>query len=380
MRIWKQLIISLAVFIVAILVIGRLVPGVSTYLMTMGLPQNVVSLIAPSGGVGDQRKASGRRGFGGPTLVKTQAVSEGVANNRLTAIGNGAALHSVSVTPRVAGKLASIAVKAGDHIQAGEVIARLDDSEQKIALEQAQVAYESARLKLVRYENLRSNVSKADLADAKAAADTAKLALDTAQLNLKYRDIVSPISGIAGIVNVELGDNLTTTSEVVRIDDRSGILVDFWVPEQFASAISVGQPVSATAIARPGRVYEGTVEAVDNRIDEASRTLHVRARIANEADELRAGMSFTVTMHFPGDHYPAVNPLSIQWDSTGSYVWQVVDGKVRRVAVRIIQRNPENVLVEAKLNPGDLVVSEGVQRVREGSEVKETTDASGATS
>ena len=114
----------------------------------------------------------------------------------------------------------------------------------------------------------------------------------------------------------------------------------------------------------------GEISAVDNRVDEASRTLRVRARIANDDDTLRAGMSFEVSVAFEGERWPAVDPLAIQWDSTGAYVWQITDGKAQRVNVAIIQRNSDSVLVRADLVSGDEVVTEGVQSVRPGSAVR----------
>ncbi|MDY6963878.1 MAG: efflux RND transporter periplasmic adaptor subunit, partial [Pseudomonadota bacterium] len=182
--------------------------------------------------------------------------------------------------------------------------------------------------------------------------------------------IVAPIDGIVGIVAVNIGDNVTTTSNVVSIDNRSELLVDFWAPERFAVAVKPGMPVEASSVSRPGEVFNGTVEAVDNRVDPASRTIRIRAKIPNGDDALRAGMSFNVTMRFEGERFPAVDPLAVQWDSQGSFVWQVREDKSVKTRVRIIQRNPDLVLVEAELAEGDSVVTEGLQRVREGGTVR----------
>src|SRR5690606_19106038 len=123
----------------------------------------------------------------------------------------------------------------------------------------------------------------------------AELALQSAELNLRRRDIVAPYSGIVGIISVNVGDYVTTTTAIARIDDRSKILIDFWVPERFATSVRVGADVAAAAIARPGETFKGKVQAVDNRIDQESRTLRVRAQVDNPDDLLRAGMSFQVT-------------------------------------------------------------------------------------
>lgn len=175
---------------------------------------------------------------------------------------------------------------------------------------------------------------------------------------------------MAGIVAANIGDNVTTQSTIVSIDDRSEILVNFWAPERFATAIKVGMPVEATSISRPGETFKGEIEAVDNRVDEASRTIRIRAKFGNEKDELRAGMSFGVTMRFAGETYASVDPLAVQWDAEGSYVWRVTDNKSNKVRVQIVQRNPDAVLVKAELAEGEPVVIEGLQRVREGGTVR----------
>jgi cell shape-determining protein MreC len=79
-------------------------------------------------------------------------------------------------------------------------------------------------------------------------------------------------------------------------------------------------------------------------------------------------------MKFAGDKYPAVDPVSVQWDSQGSFVWQVNDDKSRKVRVSIVQRNPDFVLVKADLKDGDVIVTQGLQRVREGGAVRVSAD------
>jgi hypothetical protein len=98
--------------------------------------------------------------------------------------------------------------------------------------------------------------------------------------------------------------------------------------------------------------------------------LRAQALVSNERDLLRAGMSFEVEMRFEGEVYPSVDPLAIQWDSDGPYVWRVVDGKAGRVAIAIVQRNADRVLVKADIAEGDAIVVEGVQSVRDGGDVR----------
>ena len=162
---------------------------------------------------------------------------------------------------------------------------------------------------------------------------------------------------------------MAVNEEISRIEDRSSLLVDFRVPERIVSRLNVGDPVSASPLADPGTVLAGQVSALDNRVDEASRTLQVQAAIDNDDDALRPGMAFLISLDFTGAAHPAVDPLAIQWGSDGAFVWAVRDGKAQRLPVRILQRNSDVVLIEADLQPGDLVVTEGVQALRPGGEV-----------
>jgi RND family efflux transporter MFP subunit len=131
-------------------------------------------------------------------------------------------------------------------------------------------------------------------------------------------------------------------------------------------------PLQARPLGIGGEPLTGEVRAVDNVIDQASRTLRVQGILGNDADRLRAGMAFSVSLRFPGETLPAVDPLAVQWAADGSYVWALRDGAAQRVAVTIRQRDDELVLVQGALAPGDVVVVEGVQSLRQGAEVAVT--------
>ncbi|NRP86056.1 Multidrug resistance protein MdtA [Ensifer adhaerens] len=382
MTAWKQLSLCFFLLVAGLAVAVAFVPGAAGLLRGAGVPEAVVAVVAPGKSDTGEKQASSanggaRRGQNVP-LVVTEPVVGGIVNDRLSAIGTGDAIRSVVVMPQAAGTIREILIKSGDRIKQGQVLARLDDDEQVIARGQAEVALRSASEKSQLYRNIKSSVSRMDVFDAEIVEQGAKLALQSAELALKRRDIVAPIDGIVGIVPVVVGDNVTTTTSIVTLDDRSEILVDYWVPERFANTVKVNQPAEATSVALPGRVFTGVVEAVDNRIDGASRTLRVRARIDNAADELRAGMSFNVGMRFSGETYPSVDPLAVQWDGEGAHVWRVADGKSSKVRVSIVQRNPDAVLVKGDLRDGDLIVIEGLQRVTEGGDVRFARDVAQA--
>jgi RND family efflux transporter MFP subunit len=149
----------------------------------------------------------------------------------------------------------------------------------------------------------------------------------------------------------------------------STVTVSFRVPERASGLVAVGQDVTGTTDALAGQTFAGKVTAVDSRVDATSRTLGVEASLPNSGSALKPGMALKLTMKFPGKPNPAVSSLSIQWDRQGSYVWKVDGDVVHRIAVQIVTRRSGIVTVAAKLNAGDLVVTDGVLRLREGTAV-----------
>jgi len=376
LKLWKQLLLSLVLIAVAFVTWSWAYPGAHDVLVRNGLER--ISLFPPAAdaaknGASGAQQAGGQGGRRGAreAIVVVAPVGEGLVNDKLTAIGTGQAVRSVSVRTLVSGQIAEIPVRPGSKVERGDVLIRLDAAQEELAVERARLTVADAKAKVDRLQSLvaSSAVSSVEADQARNALSTAEVALKEAELDLARRTVTAPIGGSLGILAVNAGDYVTSQSEIASIDDRSQILIEFFVPERFASGMDVGKQVVASASSRPGERFSGTISAVDNRVDEASRTLRVRAQIANPDDTLRAGMSFEVTVGFEGERWPSVDPLAIQWDSAGAYVWKVVDGKGMRVDVAIIQRNSDSVLVKAELEAGDEVVTEGVQSVRPGAAV-----------
>jgi len=367
MAAWKQLLFALVVLVAAAAAWVKFFPGAPEVLASWGMDWagGAVPATKPAGG-GEQQNR------GPQTAVVTAPVDRAVINDRLSAIGTGRANNSVTVKPFTSGRVDSIEVQSGARVDVGTVIARLDSDVEEIALDRARIALADADSKLERVKSLlsRNTATQVQVTDAELVVGNARLALRDAQLNLDRRAIISPIAGIVGILPVEAGNYVTTETVVATVDDRSDIKIDFYVPERFAANMEVGGKLTASPIARPDQLFEGTVSAVDNRVDDKSRTLLVQAKVPNDRDTLRAGMSFKVEVRFPGEAYPSVDPLAIQWGTDGSFVWVVRNGKAQRTPVSVVQRNTESVLIAAEgLAPGDSVVTEGVHVVREGADV-----------
>lgn len=370
----RQFLISLAILVVAGMAWLFFAPGAPETLARAGIvlpfvPAPQAEAARGGGGPGGPRFGGGA---GRVNTVVTAPVVTATINDALSAIGEGSPVRSVTVMAASAGTLAEVLVRPGQGVAAGDVIARFDAAGEQIEYDRAMLAATDAAATLGRMSGLASSnvVAGSALAAAELANANAQLALRNAELALDRRTITSPIAGSIGLIRVTPGNYVGAQTPVTTVDDTSAILIDFWVPERYAAQIETGMEVTVSAIALPGRSFKGNVSVIDNRIDPASRTLQVQAEIPNPDTVLRAGMSFSVSLGFPGEAYPAVNPLAILWSAEGSYVWKYQDGKAVRVMAEIVQRNSDGVLVRADLEPGDAVITEGILQLSEGAPVK----------
>jgi RND family efflux transporter MFP subunit len=374
---WKQIVLVLVLVAGALVAWALFVPGAAPVLARLGLPAAPAADVAAPAAPG---RSGGPGRSDAPTLVVAAEVLEAATGDRLLAIGDGRALRSVAVTPLSAGRVVDVAVTSGQRVASGDLIALLDDEAEAIGVARGELAVEDAEATLSRLDRLRGTgaTTEVQLREARLALERARLELRDATLALERRRVVAPFDGVIGIIAVEPGQQVTTASEIATLDDRMRILVDFRVPERWVGALKIGDRLEATPLSRPALALEAEVHALDNRIDQASRTLRVQAIIDNDGDLLRAGMAFRIATAFAGEVHPAVDPLAIQWSSDGAFVWVVRDERAVRVTVRIVQRGSERVLISGALAPGERVVVEGVQRLREGMAVAVEDDRPGA--
>ena len=376
MRGIAQAVLLLAIAGAAVVVWALWIPASHPWLERAGLsgPLERLGIVLEPGASG-AAAGGGRAGAfaRGAASVVTSPVEQAERFDRVEAIGTGEALRSVELLPEVSGRLSALHVASGERVTAGTVIARLDDAAERIALDRAQILLEEARNTAARLERLQSTgtATEVQIREASLSVRTAELGLRQAEFDLARRQIVAPIDGWIGILRAEIGAQVGPSTVLGRIDDRSKILVDFSLPERLVGRVGPGDGLEISPLARPESRLGGMVRAVDSRVDQVSRSLRVLAEIDNPDDTLRAGMAFNIALTLPGEMLPAVDPLAIQWGNEGAFVWVVREGRALREPVRIMQRSDGLVLVQAALEPGERVVREGVQSLREGAEVRE---------
>jgi RND family efflux transporter MFP subunit len=312
----------------------------------------------------------GRGQFGAYAPAVTLAAAEEAAVGKtLDVIGEARSVKSVALISEATGIVAEVNIAPGKHVAEGDVLLRLDDQEQRIALDRARAQYPIAKDNADRYASLAQTEAASPL-EAEAAFNNFKAVeadLRAAQFAVQQRTIRAPFDGVIGLTEIEAGDYLRAGDMVTTLDDTSFIIVEFAVPQEAASSVSIGQDVTARLASGGGAPKEGRVTAIDSRVNATSRTLKIEATFDNDDGALLPGAIFAVSTTSEGEPAAAVPGLAIQWDRSGAYVWKRgPDGTALRAEVNILQRTDDVVLVSGAVKPGDAVVSEGADRVRLG--------------
>jgi len=323
-----------------------------------------------SGSAEDRDGANGK--LERPVTVVVARVGSAANTADLEAVGSGRAKRSVLLVPEAPGEIVNLPIRAGDYVARGDIILELDRKDVELALSLAQTRLIEVQRLFDRSEKLRQSRvnSQANVDDAQSALARAQFEVDQAKEALRKRTLVAPFDGVVGIPRIEQGDRVTVATEIVSLDDRRDLYIEFEVPERYLSRISAGQTVLAFTPGFGTQPFDGRIDQIDSRVDLQTRSVAVRAVVPNADDMLRPGMSFAVHLALPGETYPVVPELALVWVDGRSIVWAVRNEAVEQVPVDIVRRLNSRILVEGPLATGELVVVEGVQRLRPGKPVK----------
>jgi len=322
----------------------------------------------PGGGVGP---GPGMRNAGPISVAVAPARSERLSQ-KLEALGNARANESVDVSSKTSNIVTAVTFRDGERVKVGQVLVRLDDSQARADVAAAEAAVAESERLYNRSRELMSTeaLSRAqfDQLEATLKANRARLAAATARLADTV--IRAPFNGRVGLRRVSVGTLISPGDVITTLDDTSVIKLDFSVPENFLATLREGLAVRATAPAFPGRAFVGKVASIDSRVDISTRSVTVRALLSNEDGALRPGMFLNVTLANDEREALVIPEEALTPEAERQYVFVVRDGKVERREVRIGGRSPGNVEVLAGLSPGERVIIEGTQKVRDGAPVR----------
>ncbi len=243
----------------------------------------------------------------------------------LDATGVVRANQGAMLKAQTSGVVAQILVKAGQQVKKGDVLVVLDDGVEKANLAVSEAKLASVRQTYQSYVKLfRSHsVSKQELDNAKASLDSLQANIDALKASLSRRQIVAPFSGTTGIVKVNVGQFVNAGGDVLRLEDRSQMKVDFAIAQNNLAKLHLGQTIVATTDAYPNQEFSGEISAIDPAIDASSGLIDVQATFAPKNEQLLlAGMFTALRLHLPTEEKQFVVPqVAINFNMYGDFIY-----------------------------------------------------------
>ena len=352
----------------------------------------------PQGSQGGGRWGDGERP---PTPVRVATVERGPLDVELKALGTVTPLQTVTVRSRVEGELLRVAFAEGQQVRTGQLLAEIDPAPFKVRLAQAVgqqkqnlAELENTRIQLQRYRDLVDGkyVSAQDVANLEAQVrqfegrrEIDQAAVDEAKLQLDYTRIASPIDGRVGLRGVDVGTLVRTGDEagLVTITQTHPVSVVFAVPETALGPVNAAMrgdaKLAVQAWDRDERqpLASGTLSSIDNRIDTQTGTVRLRALFDNADDALFPNQSVNVRLRLGREDAIVIPEAAVQFGNQGNYVYVVNEDLTAAVRQVTLGAGHEGrVAVAAGLEPGERVVLEGLDRLREGGKVEIVGDGS----
>ncbi|MFY0991582.1 efflux RND transporter periplasmic adaptor subunit [Halomonas sp. C05BenzN] len=292
----------------------------------------------------------------------------------LEALGSLRADESVTISSTVTEIVAEVNFRDGEEVEAGQLLVRLEDGEEQAQLRVAQALRDERRNAVERLTQLQSRnmAPRADVEDAQARLRQVQAEIQALEARLGNYRLRAPFDGVVGFRNVSIGALVTPGTELVTLDKLDVMKLDFSVPEVYLALLEPGLPLTAHSVAFPDETFEGKVASVGSRVDPVSRSVTVRAELANPELRLRPGMLMEVVLR-RSPREAVVVPESVLIPSGDRQYVLVIDedddNRLERREVRVGERRIGQAEILEGLEAGELVVAHGVQRAREGDRV-----------
>jgi multidrug efflux system membrane fusion protein len=349
---------------------------------------------------GGSARGQGRQGMGGFVVpVVVAAAQRGDLPVYFNGLGTVTAFNTVTVHSRVDGQITKINFQEGQFVHQGDALLEIDARPYQVQLEQAegQLAKDQAQLRDVQVNYERYQLLYKEGVIPKQQVDTqgAQVGqfegsikgdqglIDSAKLQLVYSHVTAPISGRVGLRLVDVGNivHATDANGLLVITQLQPIAVIFALPQdqlpQVATKLRGGQQLMVDAYDRDdtSKIESGKLLTIDNQIDTTTGTYKLKAVFNNDKDLLFPNQF--VNVHLLADvrkNLVIVPASAIQRGPQGTYVYVVQNGNTVKIqSVTLAQTTANSVGLSAGLNPGDVVVVDGQDKLQDGSKVSTTT-------
>jgi membrane fusion protein (multidrug efflux system) len=319
-------------------------------------------------------------GAGPPPAMPVKAVAARLAPaiDEANAVGTLRADESIVIRPEIAGRIAEFRFEEGQGVRKGVLLATLDASEVRAQLASAAAQAQLDAQRLERAEDLRKKNFISQQALEEALSNRARSQANQREIEAKLAktEIRAPFAGVAGLRQVSQGAYVAAGTDIARLEKIDQLKLDFRVPEAYLARLKPAQQVKVQVDAYPDEAFGGAIYAIEPAIDEATRTVVVRARVANSDLKLRPGMFGRVQLQLAVREKAVWIPeQAIVPRGQDVFVFRVANGKAELVKVQTGTRRVGEVEIRSGIAAGELVVTEGTQRIGPGSPVNVMGDA-----
>jgi len=318
-----------------------------------------------------------------PTAVTTIVAQREMWPSTLNIIGTTAAIQGVTVGADLPGTVAKINFESGKSVHAGDVLVELDTRQERAQLAAAEADRDLARITYGRQQQLVNQgvVARTEYDNAEAQQKSTDAKVGEIRATIERKTVHAPFSGILGIRQINLGQDLAAGQAIVSLQTLNPIYVNFGVPQQESNKVQIGRTLRITSDNLPGVQFAGRVTAVDSVINEATRNIQIQATLSNPQGKLRPGMFVQVDVGIGASRQVVTLPASaINYAPYGDSVFVVTDLQdpqskktyrgVRQQFVKVEGSRGDQVAIISGLNAGDEVVSSGVFKLRNGAPVQ----------
>jgi multidrug efflux system membrane fusion protein len=316
-----------------------------------------------------------------PTEVETATATTEDMPRAFESIGTLTAVHQVTVSPELAGRVLAITFESGATVKAGDALVQIDDATERADLAIYQAQARLAQANLARQQKLAQSQfsTKASIDDLRSQLDQANAGIMKSQATIQYKLIKAPFDGVLGIRQINLGEYLSAGTAIVTVTDLDNLYVDFTLPEQNRAELTVNQVVEFHADAFPGRTFQGAISAIDPQVDPNMRAVKVRAAVANADHALQPGMYARISVILPPQpNVVTVPEPAIDYTVYGESVYRVKEAKgedgkakysVEQVFVTLGTRSAGKIAILKGIDSGDRVVVGGQLKLHNGAAV-----------
>lgn len=335
----------------------------------------------PGGGPGGPGGGPGRGGP--PTQVGAFEVSPRVFSSRIEALGTLAPREQVTLTANAADRVTAVYFEDGQRVARGKVLMTLVNEEENSQLEAARATEANTKLVYERNQRLAANdaIAVLELERSKSAYDAAVANVGAIQARLRDRVLTAPFAGVLGFRQVSVGAYVSPGQAVATLIDDSQMRLEFGVPSIYLTSLRPGLEISATTKDFPGRNFVGKLTSIDNAIDPVTLAVKVRATLPNPGGLLKSGTSMSVQLSSQPRTSLSAPEISVIAEGSKNFVFVIDQSKqpasVRKTEVTLGTRERGVVEVLTGLQSGDMVVTDGVLKVRPGGPVTIAPSAGG---